>query len=98
MPFAHMRDCPVLPHEFARQGIDLLLPLGGDRGEVGAIAREECARLGRPAAPVDIPARLQVRDHGRHPADNLPIDQIELMLRLPARLLHAPKKRATVGC
>ncbi|OJU68918.1 MAG: hypothetical protein BGO05_24645 [Rhizobiales bacterium 63-7] len=98
MPFAHMRDRPVLPNELARQRIDLLLALGGDRGEVGAITRKECASLWRLAAPVGIPARLQVRDHRRHPADNLPIDQIELMLRLPARLLHPPKKRATVGC
>ena len=28
---------------------------------------------------------------------DLPIDKVELMLRLPARLLHAPKKRAAIG-
>lgn len=72
-----------------RQGVDLGLALGGQRGEMRTVALKEGVGIGRLAMPVACALRLEPRDQRRHPPDDLPVDQVELMLNLPARFLHA---------
>lgn len=41
---------------------------------------------------------MELRDDDCHPADALPVDQVELVLRLPACLFHArTEERAAIG-
>ena len=89
MAIAKDGDRAILPCELARQGVDLGLPLCGKRCKMCAIALEKRPPIKGLAAPIAGALRLQPRNQRRHVSYDLPIDHVELALRLPARLLHA---------
>lgn len=89
VPFEEAGDRLLLPRQLARQGVDLRLPLRGQRGELGAIALEERARIGRLAPAVVCPAWQQAGDQCGHAACDLPVHHVQLTLRLPTRFVHA---------
>lgn len=85
-------DGLVLPREFARHCIDLRLTLGCQRGKGRAVAFQHHANVGRSSSPIDMALAL-LWDQRSRPTRNLPVDQLELALDLPARFLHASKLR-----
>ncbi len=76
--------------------IDFRLPLGGDGGEIGAIAVEERVRLMRSATSIPGFARAKRWYQGGHLADDLTLDHADLVPRLPAGVLHAPQFHVVV--
>lgn len=90
-------DRSIQPGELARERVDLRLALCGDRRKVRAIAFEESARVSRHAATVSGPLAAKLRYQGRHAADDLSVDHVELALRLATRLLHARKLGEAFG-
>lgn len=89
----HRGNCPILPGKLSGQGIDFRLTLCRDRGKVRSIALKKSARLRRLTATVSRSPRMESRDHRGHPARDLPLDQVELTLCLPACFLHTGKLR-----
>ncbi|KPH80349.1 hypothetical protein AE618_13555 [Bosea vaviloviae] len=89
-------DGPVLPRKFARQRVDLRLTLSHQRSKGRAIALQSHARAGALALPLALPP-APLRDQCGRPTRNLPVDQLELALNLPARFLHASKLRQRLG-
>lgn len=90
-------DRLVLMSELPGQGVDLGLALGGQRGAMRTVALKEGVGIGRLAMPVARALRLEPWDKPRHSPDDLPVDQVELTLGLPARLLHARELDADLG-
>src|SRR4051812_1260553 len=89
MPPPQYGDCRILPCQLPRQGVDLRLALGDDGGQISTIPFEECRRIRCLSTPIAGLLSAELRDQRRHAAGDLPLDQVELMLGLPARLLHA---------
>jgi len=89
MTHAENGDRLILMSELSGQGVELGLALGGQRGEMRTVTLKEGVGIGRLAMPVARSLRLEPWDQPRHPPDDLPVDQVELALGLPARLLHA---------
>ncbi len=87
----------ILPGELARERVDLRLALCRDRRKVRTIAFEECTRVRRLAATVSGPLAAKLRNQRRHAADDLPVDHVELALRLAPCLFHARKLGETFG-
>lgn len=90
------RDGRILPGELAGQCVDLGLTFRRDCGEMRAIPLEEGTRIRRPATPISGAFWLQLRNQRCHPPRDLAVDQVELALNLPPRLLHAMKERQTI--
>lgn len=85
-------DGPVLARELARQCVDLRLTLGRQRSQNRAVALQHNPRAGCLASPLALPPAL-LRDQSDRPTRDLSVDQLELALDLPARLLHASALR-----
>jgi hypothetical protein len=83
--------------ELAGKRIDFRLALGGSRGEIGTIARKEDGRFRRPATAISGPAPPERKDEARHFANDLALDHVELVPRLPAGLFHAAQLGLTIG-
>jgi hypothetical protein len=92
MAMAESRDRSILPDKLSAERVDLRLALGHERCQMRAIPLEEGVWVRRLATPVASAFRLELRNQGRHPPRNLPIDQIELALDVPACLLHPVKE------
>jgi len=90
-------DCMVLPRELPGQGIDFRLALRGERRQARSIALEKGTRIRRLATTIAALLAPERRDQRGHPPRNLPIDHVELALRLALRLFHAVKKMTTIG-
>lgn len=97
MTHAKNGDRLILMSQLPGKGVDLGLALGGQRGEMRTVALKERVGIGRLAMPVARALRLEPWDQRRHPSDDLPVDQAELVLGLPARLLHARELDADLG-
>lgn len=89
MTHAENGDCLILMSEPPRQGVDLGLALGGQRGEMRTVALKERLSVRRFPVPIANALRLEPWDQRRHAPDDLPVDLVELALALPARLLRA---------
>jgi hypothetical protein len=90
---AQRLDRRILPGELSRQGVDLWLALGRDGGEVRAVTLEERARIAGPTAAGCGTLATELRDQRRHAPDDLPVDHVELALRLAAYLPPARELR-----
>ena len=97
MPLVMGGDGLVLPREFTRQRIDLRLTFGRQCSKRRAIALQNQASAGRVASPISLPPLPRSRDQRGRVARDLPVDQLELALDLPARFLHAGKLRQRLG-
>ncbi|MCC8956034.1 hypothetical protein H8B02_22155 [Bradyrhizobium sp. Pear77] len=93
---AERRDDRILPRELAGQCVDLWLAFRRDCRKMRAISLEEGTRVRRHAPPITGACRLQLRDQRRHPPRDLAVDQVELALNLPPRLLYAVKGRQPI--
>lgn len=85
-------DGPVLARELARQCVDLRLTLGRQRSQNRAVALQHHARAGCLGSHLALPSAL-LRNQRDRPTRDLSVDQLELTLDLPARLLHASELR-----
>ena len=90
-------DRLLVARQRTRQGVDLRLSLGGQGGKLGAIAREERGRVRRLAATMVASSGEQPGDQRGHAARDLPVDEVQLPLCLPARLFQAGEVSAEFG-
>jgi hypothetical protein len=97
MAMAESRDRCILPDEFSGERVDLGLALRRECCQMRAIPLEEGVRIPGLAMPVASAFRLELRDQRRQPPRDLPIDEIELALDLPACLLHPVEERLCLG-
>ncbi|WP_371125952.1 hypothetical protein [Bosea sp. (in: a-proteobacteria)] len=92
MTLSKVSDGPVLPRKLARQCVDFRLTLCRQRRKGRAIAFQHHACSGCVASHPALAPALQ-RDQSDRPTRDLSVDQLELALDLPARLLHASELR-----
>lgn len=88
---------PVLPRELARERVDLRLTLSRQRSKGRAIAPQNHACDRRVASSIALPPAPHLGNQRGRAAGDLPVDQLELALDLPARFLHAGKLRDSLG-
>ncbi len=89
-------DRMILPRELARQCIDFRLTLRRERRQSRAIPLEERTRIGRLAAAIAGMLATERRDQRGHLPRDLPIDYVQLALRLALCLLHAVEEKKTI--
>ncbi len=90
-------DCMILPRELSGQGVDFRLAFRRKRRQSRAISLEKGTWVRRLAATITGMLAPERRYQRGHPPRDLPIDHVELALRLSLRLLHAMKKMQTFG-